>query len=63
MIDYGKVRAIQQFRFGETGENRDRRRRKREYRSLKELLGALAGGLASIGIRGDGQSRPAGPAY
>lgn len=59
MIDYGRVRAIQQFRFGEPGEDRDRRRRKREFRPLSELLGALASGLASIGIRGDRKSRPA----
>ncbi|HUG32625.1 MAG TPA: hypothetical protein VMM14_07025 [Acidimicrobiia bacterium] len=63
MIDYGKVRAIQQLRFGESGEHRDRRRRKRQYKPLSELLGALAGGLASIGIRRKGESRPAGPAY
>lgn len=63
MIDYRRVRAIQQFRYGESGEHRDRRRRKREYKALSELLGALASGLASIGTRGDGESRPASPAY
>lgn len=62
MIDYGKVRAIQRFRFGESGEDGGRRGRKREFRPMSELLGALATGLASIGIRGEGESPPARPA-
>lgn len=61
-MDYRKARAIQQFRYKRTSdEARDHRRRRSV--TLGELLDALAGGLASIGVRQGGRARPSSPAY
>lgn len=66
MIDYAKVRAVQELRFIKPGEEarRNRARRRRNHWSLPDLLGDLAGGLAAIGIqRKDGRRWPASLAY
>lgn len=66
METYAKARALQDLRFIKPSEEarRDRSRRRRNHWSLPDLLGALAGRLAAIGIqRKDGKRRPASPAY
>lgn len=65
MIDYAKARAIQELRYIKPSEEarRDRSRRRREHWSLPDLLGALAGRLAALGIKlRDGNTHPASPA-
>ncbi len=65
MIDYAKTRAIQEFRFIRPAEARkDRTKGRRRHVGLADLIGALAAGLASLGLRSrDGRTRPASPAY
>lgn len=65
MLTYGKVQALQQFRYGKHIEEAvQRRRRGNRHTGLRELLGAPAGRLATLGIRvRSGRSHPAGPAY
>lgn len=66
MNDYAKARAIQELRFIQPSEeaSRDRSRRRRHHWSLPDLLGALAGRLAALGIKhGDGKRHPASPAF
>ena len=60
-MDYLKARAIQQFRYKRMRD--EVRNRGRRSVSFGELLDALAGGLASIGVREGGRIRPASPAY
>jgi hypothetical protein len=61
-MDYRKAHAIQQFRYKRASDEVRRRRRRRSVPS-SELLEALAGGLASIGVRQGGKTRPSSPAY
>jgi hypothetical protein len=61
-MDYQKVRAIQQFRYKRPSDE-VRYRRRRRSGSLRELLDALARGLASLGSRRPGRTRPASRAY
>ena len=60
-MDHQKARARQQFRHKKTRD--EARNRRRWSMSLGELLDALAGGLASIGVHEGGSIRPASPAY
>jgi hypothetical protein len=62
MFDYRKARAVQQFRYKATSDE-VRNRRRRCSVSIGERLDALAGGLASIGVRQGGRTRPSSPAY
>ena len=66
MIIYEKARAIQELRFIRPSEEarRDRAKPKRNHRRLEDLLGAVAGWMADLGIRGrHGGNRPARSAY
>ncbi|MFP3880800.1 MAG: hypothetical protein ACLFRT_03370 [Actinomycetota bacterium] len=66
MVNYEKARAVQELRYIKPSEEarRDRSRQRRRHWSLPDLLGALAGRLAAIGIqRKDGKRRPASPAF
>lgn len=66
MINYAKARAIQEFRYFRPAQEarRARTRNRRRHQGLADLIGALAAGLASLGIRShDGTKRPASPAY
>lgn len=66
MTDYTKARAIQELRYIKPSEEarRDRSRPKRNHRRLEDLLGALAGWMAALGIRSrDGKRHPASPAF
>lgn len=66
MINYSTARAIQQLRYINPSEEarRDRAKPKRNARPLQDLLAALAGRLADLGmVSRDGKRRPASPAY
>lgn len=64
MFTYRQVKAIEDHRYADA-KNQDRgNHRPRRASSLPELLGAIASGLASLGIReGRGRNRPSSPAY
>lgn len=66
MINFAKARAIQQLRYINPSEEarHDRAKPKRNPRRLQDLLTALAGRMAALGmVTRDGKRRPASPAY
>jgi hypothetical protein len=65
MFSYHQVKAIQDYRFGRYRQGSDAATgRRRRPAALGDLLTALAGSLAGLGIREDeGKRRPASPAY
>lgn len=63
MYTYRHVKAIEAHRFAREGSQMHRDRIKRQS-SLADLVGAIAAGLASLGMRGSwGRNRPPSPAY
>lgn len=64
MMTYDKVLAVQEHRFGRHIDELIWVRRSRGHATLRQLLNALSGRLADLGIRGrDAKTRPASPAY
>ncbi len=64
MFTYRQIKAIEEHRYADAKSQRRREPRLRRSSSLPELLGAIALGLASLGIRdGQGRNRPSSPAY
>jgi hypothetical protein len=61
-MDYQKARAIQKVRYEKRNHGMRSRHRRRTV-PFGALLDALAGGLASVGVRQGGKTRPSSPAY
>ncbi|HSM45958.1 MAG TPA: hypothetical protein VK969_13155 [Acidimicrobiia bacterium] len=64
MFSYHRANAVEEERIGRHRSGRGPVTGRRSYARLAELLTALAGRMASLGLReAKGKVRPAGPAY